>query len=274
MTEKDHEKFRIQFDDENKDVIFEEEPEDIRIKRLNKRITVISILIFCFLALLIFAVYFDINKRFGSLNSAGKAVSNDLGAKLSSVSEKQAKFEDMLVKKIESVEKTMLFLDTEIKAATTAIKYIRSARKSDNKSLKEAMADIENTLKPVGKDLENAVSRIKAIDKNLLDSGKELVNIKDDLNKTKAGISKLSSLIIDRKTLDKTVNDKQEIYEKKLKQMASGLEEKIGLLQKKINKIEKNIPPVVQVSKPLPKKKPVEETLKPQPGTIIEQDIK
>jgi DNA repair exonuclease SbcCD ATPase subunit len=274
MTEKNNAKFKMQFNDENQDMIFEEDPGDIRSEKLNKRITIISILAFCLSAVLIFAVYFNMNKKFGSLNSAGKAVSDDIEARLSSVSDKQVQFEGMLGKKIESVEKTALSLQKELKDASTAIKYIRSARKSDNKSFKDAIDGLENKLKPLDKDLKDVISAIKTNDKKLSGLGKEIADVRDDLNKTKGGISKLLALTIDRETLDKTIDSKQKIYEEKLKKMALDFQKKIESLQKKVTKIEKDMPPAVPVPKPVPEEKPVEKIVKPQPGTIIEQDIK
>ena len=273
MNEKDPTKFRIRIDNESPDTGFEEEIRDRRIEKLSRRITFVSILIPCLIAVILFVAYFDIKKRVGSMHSSGEAVSQDLESRIASVSEKQAKLEDMLAKRIESVEKTILSLQTELKEATTAIRYIRSARKADNKTLKGAIADIEKELGPVRKDLKNAASRIKALDMNLANFGKKLDKEKNDLNKMQADISALSSAKIDRKALDKALNAKQKIYEQKLKQIAEDLANKVESIRKRIKKIEMNMQSVAATAKPIPSKKPAEETAVPQPGTIIEEDI-
>ena len=274
MNEKDPTKFKIRIDNESPDTGFEEEIKDRRIEKLSQRITFVSILIPCVIAVILFVAYLDIKKRVGGMHSSGEAVFQDLGSRLSLLSEKQAKLEDMLVKKIEPVEKTILSLQTELKEATTAIRYIRSARKADNKTLKGAIAGIEKGLGPVRKDLKNAASRIKALDKNLTNFGKELDKAKNDLNKMQADISALSSAKIDRKALDNALNSKQKIYEQKLKQIADDLANKLKSIRKRIKKIEMSMSSVAAPAKPIPLKKPAEEIAVPRPGTIIEEDIK
>lgn len=263
MVEKDPTKFRIRIDDESPDTGFEEEIKDLRIEKLSKRITFVSILIPCLIGVILFVAYLDIKKRVGSMHSTGEAVSQDLDSRLSLVLEKQAKLEDMVAKKIK----------VELKEATTAIRYIRSARKIDNKTLKGAIADIEKELGPVRKDLKNAASSIKAFDKNLANFGKEVDKAKNDLNKIQADISLLFSAKIDEKEFDNALNSKQKIYELKLKQMAVDLMDKVKSIQERIKKIEMSMSSVAPTSKPIPLKKPAEETATPQPGTIIEEDL-
>ena len=264
MNEKDPSKFRIRIDDESPDTGFEEEIRDRRIEKVSRRITFVSILIPCLITVILFVAYLDIKKRVGSMHSSGEAVSQDLGSRIASMSEKQEKLEDMLAKRIE----------VELKEATTAIRYIRSARKADNKTLKGAIAGIEKGLVPVRKDLKNTASKIKALDKNLTNFGKKLDKAKNDLNKMQADISALSSTRIDRKALDNALNSKQKIYEQKLKQIAEDLANKVESIRKRIKKIEMNMQSVAAASKPPPTKKPAEEIVTPPPGTIIEEDIK
>ena len=264
MAEKDTTKFKIRIDDESPDSGFEEEIKDRRIEKLSWRITFVSILIPCLIAVILFVAYLDIKKRVGSMHSSGEAVSQDLGSRIALMSEKQGKLEDMLAKRIE----------VELKEATTAIRYIRSARKADNKTLKGAIADIEKGLGPVRKDLKNAASSIKALDKNLADFGKKLDKARNDLNKMQADISELSSAKIDRKALDNALNSKQKIYALKLKQVEVDLMDKVKSIQKRIKKIEMSMSSVEATSKPIPLKKPAEKIATPQQRTITEEDIK
>ncbi|HUV50742.1 MAG TPA: hypothetical protein VMW78_06980 [Anaerolineae bacterium] len=282
MAETDPTKFRIRIDDKVQDIGFEEEIKDRRIEKLSWRITFVSILIPCLIAVILFVAYLDIKKRVGSVHSTGEAVSQSLESKLSLVSDKQAKLEEMLVKKLEPVEKTILSLQAGLKEADTAIRHIRSARTVDNKMLKGSIADIEKELGSVRKNLENAASGIKTLDKNLADLGKGFDKAKNDLNKMQADISLLSSAKIDGKALDNALDSKQKIYEQKLKQITVDLANKVESIRERIKKIEMSIPSVAATSKPIPLKKPAEETVgphvvphvAPQPGAIIEEDIK
>ncbi|MDO9566503.1 MAG: hypothetical protein Q7J15_07170 [Candidatus Desulfaltia sp.] len=278
MAEKDPTKFRIRIDDKIPDTGFEEEIKDRRIEKLSWRITFVSILIPCLIAVILFVAYLDIKKEVGKIHSTGEAVSQGMDSRLSLVSEKQAKIEDMLVKKIEPAEKTILSLQAGLNEATTAIRHIRSAINTDNKMLKGAIADIDKELGPVRKELEIAVSGIKVLDKNMADIGKELDKAKNDLNKMQADISLLSSAKIDRKVLDNALDSKQKIYEQRLKQITVDLANKVESILERIKKIETSMPSVAATSKSIPLKNPAKETIAPhvvpQPGTIIEENIK
>jgi uncharacterized phage infection (PIP) family protein YhgE len=284
MTDNEHSKFKMRLDDESPDLQFKEEIEDQRVKKLSRRITIISIIIPCLIGVILFFVYRDLKMRVGIIHDTGttevKTLSKELESRFSSLSVKQADLENALNKRIESLEKTTASLQTNLKEATTAIKNIRSARKKDNIKTVSAVEAINKTLSPIPKDLENIASDIKNVDQKF---ARESANIsqmiagtKNDLQKINADIAAFSINMVDQKALDLALKNHDKTYQQAMRQLTSDLEAKIKSVEKKIQKLEKaEALSERQKHKPAPvtEPKPAKQTVAPKPGTIIEQDI-
>ena len=248
MNENDKSDFKIGIDDEGPDRQFQEEMENIRIEKLSNRMTFISVLIPCLIGIIIFIAYLDIKKRVTTVHDTGtmevQSLSKDLETKLSSLSSQYKQLENSLPK----IENSISSLQAEIKEATTAIRYIRSARKTDNKKFDTSIANLEkkttsstNELKTIDTDFNNKLANLsKTADK-----------ISIELNKLKSDIAKLSSVTIDKKALDSALKNEQKLYDRKLNQIKRDIEKKI-------------------ISTPSTQVKPKTNT---EPGEIIEQDI-
>ncbi len=231
MNENNKSDFKIGIDDEGPDPQFQEEMENIKIEKLSSRITFISILIPCLLGIIIFLAYLDIKKRVTTVHDTGtmevQSLSKDLEAKLSSLSSQYKQLENLLPK----IENNISSLQAEIEEAETAIRYIRSARKIDNKRLKNSISEIEKKSSTISNNLKNVSSELKTIDtdfnKKLANLSKTADKISIELNKLKSDIAKLSSVTIDKKTLDSALKNEQKLYDQKLDQLKRNIEKKI-----------------------------------------------
>jgi chromosome segregation ATPase len=260
MNENDKSDFKIGIDDEIQDHRFHEEMENIRIEKLSNRITFISVLMLCLIAIIFFLAYLDIKKRVATVHDTGttevKNLSKDLEEKLSDLTSKYKQLEDSLSK----IENHTSSLQEELNEATTAIKYIRSARKTDNKEFNDSISKIEKKSSSISNDLKNVSSELKTFDtkfnNKLANLSKTADKISVEVNKLKSDISKLSAVKVDKKTLDSALKNEQKLYDQKLNQ----LERNIG---KKIISM-----PATQVQP-----KTATESTIIEPGEIIEQDI-
>lgn len=245
MIDNENSRFKIRLDDETPDTGFQEELEAQRIEKLSHKITLVSILIPCLLCVILFVAYMDIKKRVAGMHNTGETLSQDLGARISTLDE--------------SINKTTSSIQKELNETTTAIKYIRSARRSDNKKFNDLTDKIEKKLENACKDLEIAASKIKILDsgfkKEVADISKELDKAKKELNKLQTDITTLSSGRINKKMFDLALKKEQKIYQQKLDKTAKRLENKIKSIQKSLKKVKAEIVP-------------------PKPGDIIEQNIK
>jgi chromosome segregation ATPase len=292
MTEKESKKFEMQMDDESQDFQIQEEIDYSKVEKLNKRITRISIIIPCLVIIILLAAYFDLKKNLSSMNTVGnmgvQSLSKELESRFSSLSIKEANLEESTGKKIGDLEKTIASLQAETKEATTAIKYIRSARKSDNNNTENAINTIEKKLDSIPKDLNKISSDVKKLEQSFTEKlthiSQFIASSKNDLQKINSDVSSLKSSKADRTAL----NDQQKVYQLALRQLTSNLEDRITSLENMVKKLEKMKTPAKNQSKTKPKSTLSSTHTKTEsspnaqsspktdiskPGTIIEQDL-
>ncbi len=293
MTEKESKKFEMQMDDESQDFQVQEEIDDTKVEKLNKRMTRISIIIPCLVVIIILAAYFDLKRNLSSMNTMGnmgvQSLSKELESRFSSLSIKEANLEESTGKKIADLQKTIASLQAETKAATTAIKYIRSARISDNKHTESAISTIEKKLDSIPKDLNKISSDVKKLEQSLTEKLTHISQFIDssqnDLQKINSDISSLKSSKADRTAL----KDQQKVYQLALRQMSNNLEDRITSLENMVKKLEKmkktpakkqskakpesGVSSTQTSTKSSPKAQSSPNSGIPKTGTIIEQDL-
>ena len=292
MNEKKSKKFEMQMDDESQDFQIQEEIDDRKAEKLNKRITRISIIIPCLVIVIILVAYFDLKRNLSSMNTMGnmgvQSLSQELESRFSSLSIKEANLEESTGKKIGNLEKTIASLQAEAKAATTAIKYIRSARKSDINNTENAINTIEKKLDSIPKDLNKISSDMKRLDQSLTE---KLTDISQFINRSKNDLQKINSDISSLKSSKADITalkDQQKVYQLALRQLTSNLEDRVTSLENMLKKLEKMKAPANKQSKAKsrsgvsstqtstvssPNAQSSPKTDMPKPGTIIEQDL-
>ena len=308
MTENESAKFRIRSDD-NPEAQFQEDNQGLKLDKLSRRLTLITILIPCLIGGILFLVYRDIQMRVGQVSDTGtskvRTLSKDLESRYSSLSLKHGKFQVGFTKRISSLEKTTVSLQKTLQEATTAIKYIRSARRSDNKKVAKAIDAINKTLgtlAPLPQNLETMASEIKLYDQNLSKElgsfSQSLEGIRNNLIKIQADILFLASVKTDNKAFNLALKSQQKNHQQALQQTKRDIDKKIASLESKIKRIgQVETPPgkksqtkssqksgyVPPESQPDSKAKTSQNTATPKssedksslpkPGSFIEQDI-
>ena len=239
----------MQTDDEKPDFQPQEEIDDFQVEKLSKRITRISILIPCLIVVITLAVYLDLKKNISITDSTGsmgvKALSKELESKFSSLSLRQANLQDDLTKRIEAIEKSTASIQVNLNKATTAIKYIRSARKTDNKKFESSITTLDKKLSPLPGELETMASDLKGIDNSVNNQLENLTQIigsaKKDLRNIRADIDTIKSSTIDKKTVDVLLKNQQEAYQLALQKITRNLEDKIESVENKLKEQKKDI---------------------------------
>ena len=247
MTKNEDSRFKMRIDDEKPDFQSQEEIDDFQVEKLSKRITRISILIPCLIFIITLAVYLNLKKSISITDSTGtmgvKALSKELESKFSSLSLRQANLEDALKKRVEAIEKSTASIQVNLNKATTAIKYIRSARKADNEKFESTITTIDKKLSPLPGDLETIASDLKNIDNTV---NNKLVNLsqivgsaKNDLIDIRSDIDFLKSVRVDQKDVDILLKNQQQTYQLALQKITSNLEDRIKSVEKKLKELEK-----------------------------------
>ncbi|MDQ1329768.1 MAG: hypothetical protein QG578_30, partial [Thermodesulfobacteriota bacterium] len=119
MEEKKDPEFKINIDSAHSNAFIREEKKDIRIEKLNQRVTIISILFPCIIAVLLVVSYLDIkNKIMGVHDSGSTEVRNlsvNIDKKTSDLSAQYSHLQD-------SFEKKTAVLKTEFQNSIKDIK--------------------------------------------------------------------------------------------------------------------------------------------------------
>lgn len=286
MTENESKKFEMRMDDEGQTFQLQEEIEDLKFKKLNRRINRISIILPCLIGIILVAAYFDLRENLSSVNIKGnmgvQTLSKELESRFSSLSIKEANLEETLNKKIAALE-------TSTKEAAQAIRYIRTARKADNKQTEDAIKKIETTLDSIPKELNKISSDLKKLDQTFTEKlttfSQFVSSSKNDLLEIRSDISSLKSTKVDRAAL----KDQQKVYQLALRQSTTQLEDRIKTIEKMLKELgkvkapssnkqsqiesEKALSTIRTETKSTPVSSSPKETDNPKPGTIVEQDI-
>lgn len=291
--------------DDNPESDFHLDNQDLKVDKLNRRLTLITILIPCLIGAIIFLVYRDINTRVGQVSYSGtnkvKTLSKDLEARFSSLSAKYAQLQKDHAQQLASLEKTAAAVQKNLKEATTDIRYIRAARSSDNKKISSAINVINKTLASIPQDLENISAEVKVANdkfsKEMEQYSQSLESVKNNLIKIQADFIALSSSKIDHKALDLALKNQQKTYQQLLRQRINEIDNKISSLEtiinagktvqtpshpkkttKAVGSDQKSAEPGPTAETVKPKSAPqgttADKTTLPKPGTFIEQDIK
>jgi len=247
MTKNESAKFKIRSDD-NPEAQFGEDNQELKLDKLSKRITLITILIPCLIGGILFLAYSNIQTRVGQVSDTGtskvRTLSKDLESRFSALLVKHSKLQMDFTQKNLSLEKTNASLQKNLQEATTAIKYIRSARKSDNRKTVNTINAINKTLETLAllpQNLETMASDIKLYDQNfskeLGSFSKSLEGIRNSLIKIQADILYLASAKTDKKAFDLALKTQQTNYQLALQQTRLDIYKRIVSLENRLNKL-------------------------------------
>ena len=290
MNDNNVSKYSIPIDEESPDSQFQEDIEELQAVKLNKRITRMSILIISLTGAIILFAYIDLKKNLFKINRSGnteiQTLSKGMQSKFSSLSLQQAKFEEILAKAIAPLENAVKSLKVNLKETSTAIKHIRSARKTDNKKTTDAIEATNKTLASVSQKIETLASDMNQVNQKykieLSSLSRMTTGMEHHIQKIQAELDTLSSSQLDKKRLDIELSNERKMFQKTLAQLKNNIENQLSIIEIKIRELEK-IKVSSEVQKPvtpknappsqLPDPKPVDEDTNLQPGTIVEQDI-
>lgn len=274
MSEERSKEFQIRIDEESPDAVFQDEIKNLRLEKLSKRVTIIAILIPCFICILLLLVYFDLRNKVTANQSSGvtniQSLSKDFDTRLNNLSSQLSKIEESLASNIASYEKKL-----------SSVKFRVYKVENRSKKLVSSKAD--------KKDQDVLTKEIKAFSTKLdnLDvifSGKmtglsaEQNAIKKDLATLTNDISSLSSQKqINRIFLEDQLKKQEKNQQQELTQIKKELEIKLLSIQKQLKRLDKrqtlsgkksqNTSNSVSPAKPPGKNTPE------KPGKIIEKDL-
>lgn len=284
MNEEKSSDFKFRIDEESPDSVFQDEIRELRLEKLSKRVTILSILIPCLIGGLIAIAYMDLKKRvFINQDTDARTVqdlSKDLDAKLYDLTTKYNDLENTLATRAAALEKNFSSLKFRLYKNENKIKKL-GALKADKKNQETALKDLKKISSQIDA-LDNGVSR------KFGDLATSITNTSNDLIKIRAEISTLVTSKIDRKIFDQELQKKQQFQREKLNKIQATVDNQIRSFRNELKKLKKNIASMQKAGpqnpqKPQPSSPPKTgsgsagkrpaETAKPKSGQIIEKDI-
>ena len=261
-----------------------EEINSLKIEKLGNRITIISILLPCFIGIILFFAYMDIQARVAIVNNTGKSevktVSDNLQTKINSMIVDLAKINHLLDIKFPKLEKTSNSLEAQLVRLTAA--------KADKKKVQTAMDLLKKKV------TNNKNQYKKALD--IIDKTK--TKIFSAINDSNAGLKKIQLSLNGRITKLKTslkkdlaefelINKEVSIIKKNIKldreHNKALLEQKIGKkeLSARLKALKKDVDAKINmlldkqrqktIKKPLPGLKPKSISLHKGQGHVLKQ---
>ena len=294
------------------DALLQDEMKDLRVEKLNQRVTIITILIPCLIGIILFVAYRDLTGRVTETEFSGskelQALSTELENKLTAITEQNSEFQATLTAKIAGIEKTVSGLDQKLKTVNNTLKQVKldldktgatlksvSASKVDKKDQKAAIEKMNNTLIPIRRDLEGLAplsksintlssdikglsSEIKAMDKFVQ---KELTSVTASMEKTNQDLGQLQSNLttmgnekIDQASLELEMLKARKSLERTLDQELIKIQRRIDALIKRTKRLETNLKQLEATATKLPTAKAPGQTKSPAGVKIEEQDLK
>jgi len=274
MQEENNDEFKLNSDDQDPEMLYQEELKELRVEKLSHRITLIAILLPCLLGVILYFGYRDLTGRVLKTQDTGsleiqrlskevETLSKQFNDKLitfsTTLSSHDKDFETSVSEKLASLSKSIDALKKSIDSLQNGLKQIDStikvldAAKADKKNQELEIAKIITVIEPLEKEVKtlasmrndvNAVSSDMQILENkvttqLSDILANTEQSRKDVNQLQASMTALSSQKIDKDFFDLELLKLRKNYQQLVSQAISNFNSRLDVIQKKIDDIQK-----------------------------------
>lgn len=272
MSDSDRFRFDLSEDEEAADFAFEEQRER-RIARLERRVSLLTILLPLLLAIAFYAAWRDLSERFPrpgpSTANPVERLSAEVEQVRTQVEERLSAMEQSLAEQRNVLARELPLLQEAVRKAVSEVEKMEGV-KADKKEVAEAVSRIEGPLETLRKELQSQGAEIKALSpfreelgtarslrEELQEASERLRNLenrlakdltgiagfiersKADLEKTKAELADLKSRKLDREALELENLKTKRLYQLALDQEVARLEKSLSTLQRRIEQLER-----------------------------------
>ncbi len=251
MSREDSDNFKFGSDQMNPDDVLRDEPQDNRVTRLSRRVTILAILLPCLIGAALYFLYNDLKNRVAQNQTYGtqsvEGLAQTLDTRLQEFSAKLTQLETMFSERLAGTEKSIENLKTQVgktdsglKKALGSLKAIDTAKmdKKDLESLANQLAALSDQMTARDNDMSERLSDLTTVTQKQV----------NDLLKLRTEITGLTDSKIDRKTLQQELENQQQ----KLLVLSSDLDKKIFAIQNDLRRLEKNLQQTRQSFRPSP----------------------
>lgn len=269
----DQDRFRFSLEDEEPEIPSHEEELKRRIAKLGNRLSFVTLLLPCLLAVALYVAYQDLVVRTARTQGAEmrsvERVAAEADEKLAALGTRLADIEAALSARVDAADKSVQALQEELRKGESGLDKV-VALKADKKELADATTRIDAALDVVQKDVQTATRELQALapfreelgsaaalrgEVNSVSArlqklenslGKDLTGLagymdrtKADLEKIKADLANLQTRKIDRETLDLEILKSKRLYQMALDQEIGRIDKTLSTLQRRLDQVEK-----------------------------------
>ena len=145
--------------------------DELRLEKLNTRVTIISIMIPVLIVVVLLVTYLDIKKRVVETEDTGtmgvQKLSSDLESRFSSLSIRQARLEDETIRMAQNIDKTLTKLEVKMSALSDAVEGLKKSGASKSE-LKGKAAEFDNKIANLAGSLDEIKVQLDELPKALM----------------------------------------------------------------------------------------------------------
>jgi chromosome segregation ATPase len=289
MAERKPPEFRFNSDDQEPDEFYHEEMKDLRVEKLSQRITLISILLPCLIAVALYFGYRDLTGRVHKgrdnrdqevqqLSDQLEALSEKFNEKLdtfsTTISSQDKKISDSIAGQLNTINanidvlnKNMASLNENLEQAQNAIKKLDNA-KADKKSQATAIANLEADLDP----LKNEIQSLTNLRADIESISSEIKNLESQITAEMTKVTENTTTF--KKEYDLLQASVAEQLSEKLDKAALGVE--LLIFKKNQNNHSQEITRLSQILDSIQKKiedTPIDSKLNRQPDEVVPDEL-
>jgi chromosome segregation ATPase len=262
----DPERFRFNLDDEEPEEAPQDEALQRRVNKLSQRMSFVTLLLPCLLAIVIYVVYRDIGLRLTQTRTSEQHTAETLAVQL------EQKFGALLARvdaleaglnaRIDALPKNLAALQEEVRKLETALGALK-AEKAEKKEIGESLARVDGAIAAVAKDLQalapfreelgsasalrqelgSVSTRLLKLENSL---GKDLTGLagyidrsKSELSQIKSELARLGSQKLDREAIDLEILKSKKIYQMALDQEAARIDKSVSGILRRLDQLER-----------------------------------
>ena len=271
MMEQD--KFRFQLGEEEAEPPAIDEALQRSVHKLSQRMSFLTLMLPCLIALVIYVAYRDISLRVAQtqhieLQSVDRLAA-DLEQKTAALLARVSELEATVGAKLDEASKNVFALHEGIKKAEAAVER-HNTDKADKKELEDSAARIDAALTALSKDLQGLTREVQGLTKDLqglapfreelgsasalrndvnsvsarlqkLENslGKDLTGLAGYMDRNKAELANLQSRKLDRESTDLEILKAKKSYQTALDQEMARIEKTLSTIQRRLDQIER-----------------------------------
>jgi DNA repair exonuclease SbcCD ATPase subunit len=269
----DQDRFRFNLGDDEPEIPVQDEDLKGRVSKLGHRVSFLTLLLPCLLAVAVYVAYRDLALRATQTQStelrSAERLSADLDQRLAGLNTRIADLEAAATAKADAAQSGIIGLQEAAKKSQASLEKIDTG-KADKKELNDALARVDSALAANSKDLQALAKDLQALapfreelgsaavlrkDVAALSSrlqkledmlGKDLTGLAGYMDRTKADItqiktdlSNLQARKLDRESMDLEILKAKKLYQMAIDQEIGRIDKTLNTLQRRVDQVEK-----------------------------------